>query len=107
MDNKKMKKIENYWKLIGILVAIASAVVTCFSFGYRVLKEFDNQNKILEETAKIAQKSLIWNDRVPKVERAEVCDIYLSNGYDSYTKKLCENVILQDDVFENERKEEQ
>ncbi len=48
---------------------------------------------------RLSEKSIIWNKEIPKVERAEVCDMYLSAGYDSYTKKLCENVILQDETL--------
>ena len=110
--DKSMKKIEKSWKyvtLIGtIIITVFSILVGAFSFGYRVLDEFDKQNTLLEDTAKLAEKSFIWNKEIPRVERAEVCDLYLAKGYDSYTKKLCENVILQDETLtlNNESEEE-
>lgn len=100
--DKKIKKIENYKKLIGYFLTVASIIITCFSFGYKVLDEFEKQNELLEDTAKLAEKSFIWNKEIPRVERAEVCDVYLAKGYDSYTKKLCENVILQDETLNTE-----
>ena len=89
-----MEKIEKYWKFITLIITIFSVVIGGF---ITIIKAIDNQNELLESTSKLAQKSVIWNESIPAIERAEACDIYLSKGYDSYTKKLCENVILQDE----------
>lgn len=101
-----MKKIEKGWKhitLIGtIIVTVCSVLITIFGFFHKILNEFDKQNELLEDTSKLAEKSFIWNKEIPRVERAEVCDLYLAKGYDSYTKKLCENVILQDETLNTE-----
>ena len=101
-----MKKLEKSWKhitLIGtIIVTVCSVLITIFGFFHKILNEFDKQNELLEDTSKLAEKSFIWNKEIPRVERAEVCDLYLAKGYDSYTKKLCENVILQDETLNTE-----
>ena len=101
-----MKKLEKSWKhitLIGtIIVTVCSVLITIFGFFHKILNEFDKQNELLEDTSKLAEKSFIWNKEIPRVERAEVCDLYLAKVYDSYTKKLCENVILQDETLNNE-----
>ena len=101
-----MKKLEKSWKhitLIGtIIVTVCSVLITIFGFFHKILNEFDKQNELLEDTSKLAEKSFIWNKEFPRVERAEVCDLYLAKGYDSYTKKLCENVILQDETLNTE-----
>ncbi len=98
---KTITVIEKYWKFITTIVAIITFVVSLFSFGYKILDEMNAQNQLIESTAKLALKSLIWNRDIPKVERAENCDIYLSKGYNSYTKKLCENNILKDIEYAN------
>ena len=91
--------VEKYWKFITTIVAIITFIGGLFTFGYKILDEMEAQNELIESTAKLALKSLIWNRDIPKVERAENCDIYLSKGYNSYTKKLCENNILKDTTF--------
>ena len=91
---KFMEKLKKYWGWVTLTVTILVAIFGCF---WKVFVYFDNQNEELAETQKIAQQALIWNKEIPSIQRAEVCDLYLSKGFDSYTKKLCENVILQDE----------
>ncbi len=95
-----MKKLKKYWGWTTLTVTILAAIFGCF---FKVFKYFDEQNEEMAETQKIAQQALIWNKEIPTVQRAEVCDIYLSKGFDSYTKKLCENVILADESLKVER----
>ena len=94
-----IEKLEKYWKQICTIIAIITFIGGCFGYFNRIIKEFDDQNEKLDNAMRLSEKSIIWNKEIPKVERAEVCDMYLSAGYDSYTKKLCENVILQDETL--------
>ena len=93
---KVMIAIEKYWRWATLIVSIFALII---GFCTNILTAIHNQDELLENTAKLAQKSIIWNRDIPVVERAEVCDLYLSSGYDSYTKKLCENVILNDSTL--------
>ena len=88
--DKIMEKVKKWWGWATILIAVFG----CF---FKVFQYFDYQNEELAETSKLAQQAIIWNKEVPVIQRAEVCDLYLSKGFDSYTKKLCEKVILQDE----------
>jgi len=95
---QKTKKLADfilkYWALIGIIVAIVG-------FGYKYT--FGTYNKIenqLEDIKLIATnnqqmtlKNTIWNDDIPLEDRTSACDIYLSAGYNSLTKKKCEKII--------------
>ena len=92
--DKIFEKLKKWWAWVTIVVALFGAIIGGFN---KMTNYFENQNKELSETSKIAQQALIWNKEIPNIQRAEVCDIYLSKGFDSYTKKLCENVILQDE----------
>ncbi len=94
--DKMMEKIKKYWGWTTLSIGILSAIFGCF---FKVFRYFDYQNEQLNETSKLAQQAIIWNKEVPNIQRAEVCDLYLSKGFDSYTKKLCENVILQDNTI--------
>lgn len=94
MIDKIMEKIKKYWGWATILVAIFTTIISGFN---TMTNYFEQQNEEMAETSKLAQQAIIWNKEVPVIQRAEVCDLYLSKGFDSYTKKLCENVILQDE----------
>ena len=93
---KFMEKLKKYWGWVLLISAI-------FGGFWKMYECFDYQNEEMLETQKIAQQALIWNKEIPNIQRAEVCDIYLSKGFDSYTKKLCENVILADEDIKVEK----
>ncbi len=94
---KFLNKIKDSWQWITLFVTIIGGFWTIFKY-------FDNQNEEMARTIQMAEKSIIWNENIPVIERASVCDDYLARGYNSYTKKLCENVILQDEkIVRNER----
>ena len=88
-----LKKINEYWKQITGIVAILVAIWGVFSFlqGLR-----DDNKKILSElqtTKQMALKSVIWNDEIPITDQTSACDIYITSGYNSMTKKRCEIII--------------
>ena len=89
-----MNNLKKYWGWITFGVSVTSILVGGF---VKILRSFDAQNEEMAKTIQMAEKSIIWNDQIPIIERASVCDDYLARGYNSYTKKLCENVILQDE----------
>ena len=92
--DKLMEKIKKYWGWTTLIVSIFSILIGGFT---KVLKSIDAQNEEMAKAIQMSEKSIIWNKEIPKIERANVCDDYLARGYNSYTKKLCENVILQDE----------
>ena len=94
-----MKRIEKYWKNFRIILSIISFIGGTFWSFHKIMNEFEFQNNKLDDAMRLSEKAIIWNKDIPNVERAEVCDLYLSAGYDSYTKKLCENVILNDSTI--------
>lgn len=87
--NKLFKTIEQNYKWLTLLISIVAGFWSVFVY-------FDNQNEDMARAIQMSEKSIIWNDNVPIVERASVCDDYLSRGYNSYTKKLCENFIMKE-----------
>ena len=89
---KFLNKIKDSWKWITLFATIITGFWTIFKY-------FDNQNEEIAKSIQMSEKSIIWNDNIPIIERASVCDDYLARGYNSYTKKLCENVILQDETL--------
>lgn len=91
--DKFMEKIKKYWGWVTLIATILVAIFGCF---FKIFQYFDNQNEEMSKTIQMAEKSIIWNKEIPIIERAGVCDDYLERGYNSYTKRLCEKVILEE-----------
>ena len=88
-----MDKLEkNIKRLImwgGWFVSIVVALWSAFGFYYKTT-----------ENLKIIQKSTlrntIWNETIPMHDRLESCDSYLALGYNSETKKYCNELLTKD-----------
>ena len=88
-----MDKLEkNIKRLImwgGWFVSIVVALWSAFGFYYKTT-----------ENLKIIQKSTlrntIWNETIPMHDRLESCDSYLALGYNSETKKYCNELLSKD-----------
>lgn len=88
-----MDKLEkNIKRLImwgGWFVSIVVALWSAFGFYYKTT-----------ENLKIIQKSTlrntIWNDNIPMHDRLESCDSYIALGYNSETKKYCQELLKKD-----------
>lgn len=88
-----MKLLEELKKHYSTIVFFIGLLWALFSF-YQ--KSIDNNDKILDTlktTQQMSLKSVIWNENIPLGERASACDVYLSNGYNSLTKKECEVIL--------------
>ena len=85
-----MEKLENKIKSIktisGILISFVVFLWTTFGIYYKTT-----------ENLKIIQKSTlrntIWNDNIPMHDRLESCDSYLALGYNSETRKYCDELL--------------
>lgn len=88
-----MDKLEKNIKRIimwgGWFVSIVVALWSAFGFYYKTT-----------ENLKIIQKSTlrntIWNETIPMHDRLESCDSYLELGYNSETKKYCNELLAKD-----------
>lgn len=91
--DKFFTKIKKYWGWITLVVSIFSVLIGGFNL---ISNKIEAQNVDMAKAIQMSEKSIIWNDNVPIIERATVCDDYLARGYNSYTKKLCENFIMKE-----------
>ena len=94
---KVLNKIKDGWQWLTLFITIIGAVG---GLSIRMVRYFDDQNEEMNRTLQMSEKSIIWNKDIPRIERAGICDDYLAHGWNSYTKKLCENVILNEDYQE-------
>lgn len=91
---EKIKKYDWLFKWIGgILIAIVSATWFISAKYNDFNKQTDELVGIVKTTQQMALKSVIWNEEIPLTERASACDVYLSAGYNSLTKKECEKIV--------------
>lgn len=75
---------------------------TAFAFLHNNLNKYDELLENMRTTQQMSLKSVIWNQDIPVAERTSACDVYLSEGYNSLTKKLCEKILDESEVFKNE-----
>lgn len=90
-------KIKDYHWLITVIGGLLISLICSIWFIATTYKDFEHKNEeiltTIKTTQQMALKSVIWNEEIPLTERATTCDVYLSAGYNSMTKKECEIII--------------
>ena len=86
---KVLEKLKMGKELVAIIVAVIGIIIG-------VYKMYDNNSKRLEMINKTTLRTLIWAEGIPRRDKIEACDEYLSYGYNSETKLYCEK-LLQDE----------
>lgn len=85
-----MEKITNKIKLLitwgGWIIAVLTFLWTVFGIYYK----FNENLKIIQKSTLI---NTIWNEIIPMHDRMESCDSYLKLGYNSETKKYCNELL--------------
>ena len=89
-----MERLENKIKSIktisGIVISFVVFLWTTFGIYYKTT-----------ENLKIIQKSTlrntIWNENIPMHDRLESCDSYLDLGYNSETRKYCNELLEREE----------
>lgn len=87
---KILDSIKKRWELIVFFIG-------AMGFIWNGFKMIDSKLDSVTKSIQMSEKAIIWNDNIPIMERANVCDDYLAQGFNSYTKKYCEKVILKDE----------
>ncbi len=85
-----LKRVKEKYLLISFLIGI---FVSLFMFLHNTINKYDNILDTVKTTQQMSLKSVIWNAGIPLGERTSACDVYLSSGYNSLTKKYCEKLI--------------
>ena len=73
----------------GWFVSIIIGLWSLFGLYY-------NFRSDLQEIQKLTLRNTIWNEYIPMHDRVESCDTYISLGYNSETKKYCEELLKKD-----------
>lgn len=105
---KFLEKLENLKKGYLVIAFFIGLICTLFLSMHNLLNKNDEILETIKTTQQMALKSVIWNDNIPLAERASACDVYLSAGYNSLTKKECQIILekgAEAGIFLNKRKE--
>ena len=89
-----MEKIKKYKEIYAFITIIIGILSGAFVILHNILNKYDEILDNLKTTQQMSLKSVIWNDNIPLAERSSACDVYLSNGYNSLTKKHSEGGII-------------
>ena len=73
----------------GWLVSIVVGLWSLFGLYY-------NFREDLKEIQKLTLRNTIWNENIPMHDRIESCDLYIELGYNSETKKYCDELLAKD-----------
>lgn len=73
----------------GWFVSLIVGLWSLFGLYYRL-------NEDLTEIRKLTLRNTIWNETIPMHDRLESCDTYIELGFNSETKKYCEELLKKD-----------
>ena len=90
MIEKLEKKMKLFITFGGWIISFIVALWTIFGFYYK----FDENLKIIQKST---LRNTIWNENIPMHDRLESCDSYLELGYNSETKKYCNELLERSD----------
>lgn len=85
-----MEKITNRIKL---LITWGGWIIAVLTFLWTVLGIYYKFNENLKIIQKSTLRNTIWNENIPMHDRLESCDSYLKLGYNSETKKYCNELL--------------
>lgn len=83
---KLVEKIKTYRYFIAFICFLIGILWTVFVSYYK----FEENLKVIQ---KATLRNTIWNIHVPLHDRLESCDSYLELGYNSETKKYCNELL--------------
>ena len=73
----------------GWLVSLVIGLWSLFGLYNRFYQD-------LQTIQKSTLRNTIWNETIPMHDRLESCDSYISLGYNSETKKYCDELLKKD-----------
>lgn len=89
--DKLEKTIKRFITWGGWIVSLVIGLWSLFGIYYNLKSE-------LQTIQKLTLRNTIWNDNIPMHDRLESCDTYIDLGFNSETKKYC-NELLKKDII--------
>lgn len=70
----------------------ASVIIGLWSL-FGIYNRFNEDLKLIQKST---LRNTIWNETIPMHDRLESCDSYIELGYNSETKKYCDDLLKKD-----------
>lgn len=87
--DKLEKNIKRFITWGGWFISLVVGLWSLFGLYFNFKTE-------LREIQKLTLRNTIWNETIPMHDRMESCDSYIELGYNSETKKYCEELLKKD-----------
>ena len=88
-----MKEINKLTKNVQLLIKWGGWIIAIIVIVWNVFGQytkFENDLKIIQKST---LRNTIWNETIPMHDRLESYDSYLKLGYNSETKKYCNQLL--------------
>ena len=90
-----MKKLVEQIKLWEFLIGLVITIVVTIWGVFLVFNNFMDELKLIQ---KMTLRNTIWNESIPMGDRLESCDHYLELGFNSQTKKYCNELLEREEI---------
>jgi len=85
-----MEKME---KKVKLFLTFGGWIISFIVFLWSLFGLYFNFKTEISEIQKLTLRNTIWNATIPMHDRMESCDKYIELGYNSETKKYCEDLL--------------
>lgn len=85
-------------KIIKRLITWGGWIVSLVIGLWSLFGLYNRFNEDLQTIQKSTLRNTIWNETIPMHDRLESCDSYIKLGYNSETKKYCDELLKKDIV---------
>ena len=90
MDNVE-KNIKRFIMWGGWIISCVVVLWSAFGYYYNISGE-------LKDIQKLTLRNTIWNVNIPMHDRLESCDKYIQLGFNSETRKYCDEILEEDNL---------
>lgn len=92
---KTLKKLKEHYQLVIFFIGVVVAFCTTY---IKISSQYDEILNQLRTNQQMSLKSVIWSDSIPISDRVSACDTYIKAGYNSITKKHCNQILEESEV---------
>jgi len=85
-----MEKIVEKIKVYRYFIAFVCFLIGILWSSFKVINTLGENLKVIQKST---LRNTIWNIHIPLHDRLESCDSYLELGYNSETKKYCNELL--------------
>jgi hypothetical protein len=89
-------RVDKLEKTIKRLITWGGWIVSVIIGLWSLFGLYYNFKTDINDIRKLTLRNTIWNETIPMHDRLESCDNYIKLGFNSETKKYCEELLKKD-----------